>query len=42
MLWEVKRKYWDKTLLLLSDKLKRSGKGSVGLEDIVTDPQWAE
>jgi hypothetical protein len=35
-------RYWDKVIMLLSDELKRSGKGSVGLEDIVTDPQWAE
>jgi len=39
---EGEEKYWDQTLLLLSDELKRSEKGSVGLEDIVTDPQWAE
>lgn len=39
---EGEEKYWDKTLMLLSDELKRSGKGSVGLEDIVTNPQWAE
>jgi hypothetical protein len=39
---EGEEKYWDQTLLLLSDELKRSEKGSVGLEDIVTDPQWAK
>jgi Protein of unknown function (DUF3632) len=35
-------KYWDKVMKLLSEELKRSVKKSVGLEDIVTDPQWVE
>ncbi len=39
---EGEEKYWDKVIMLLSDVLKRSGKGSVGLEDIETDPQWVE
>jgi hypothetical protein len=39
---EGEEKYWDKVMMLLSDELQRSGKGTVGLEDIVTDPQWAE
>jgi hypothetical protein len=39
---EGEEKYWDKVLSLLSDELKRSGKESVGLEDIVTNPQWVD
>jgi hypothetical protein len=39
---EGEGKYWDKVLRLLSEELKRSGKESVGLEDIVTDPGWVE
>jgi len=35
-------KYWAKVTGLLVDKLKRSGKESVGLEDIVTDPAWVD
>lgn len=35
-------KYWAKVMDLLADELKRSGKESVGLEDIVTDPSWVD
>jgi len=39
---EGEEKYWAKVTGLLVDELKRSGKESVGLEDIVTDPAWAD
>ena len=44
-MWYVvdgEERYWRKVTELLSGKLKRRGKESVGLEDIVTDPPWAD
>jgi hypothetical protein len=39
---EGEERYWAKVMGLLADVLKRSGKESVGLEDIVADPSWAD
>ncbi|PMD65041.1 uncharacterized protein K444DRAFT_660198 [Hyaloscypha bicolor E] len=39
---EGEEKYWAKVMKLLEEELKRSGKESVGLEDIVTDPSWVD
>lgn len=39
---EGKGQYWEKVTKLLSEELKTNGEESVGLEDIVTDPQWVE
>lgn len=38
---EGEGQYWEKAMKLLSEELKKSGKESVGLEDILTNPQWA-
>lgn len=35
-------KWWEMVKRTLSEELKRSGKHSVSLEDIVTDPDWVD
>ncbi|KAE9374594.1 hypothetical protein N431DRAFT_438033 [Stipitochalara longipes BDJ] len=39
---EGEKRYWTKVMGLLEEELIRSGKESIGLEDIVTDPDWVD
>lgn len=39
---EGEEKWWEKVKIALSEELKRNGKESVGLEDIVTEPDWVD
>ncbi len=39
---EGEERYWAKVMGLIADVLERSGEESVGLEDIVADPSWAD